>query len=554
MLKTRLSAYLTPAFLVPVAMTSAAAAPQGSLGPPSAPAENPMTEAKVRLGRALFWDEQLSTLDTMACATCHLPEAGGADPRTLQDLEGSTYIGWDRTLGTEDDTHSSLGISGHGSHLGLTFRKQTELGPQLTIRNTPMVFDSAYAPILLVDGKATPEFIDPTTGQMISPTGAALESQAIIPFSDQKEMSFFERPVPDVIADVRASEPLAIAENVPADLASWIADRSYEELFEEAFGSPGVDIVRVAQAVASYERTLVTHDAIPFDAYLDGDIDALTPTERAGHAVFLEKGCADCHPGAIMSDHEFRNIGLDSIYDDVGRQFITGDPADHGRFRTPTLRNLALTAPYFHDGSALSIEEAIEFFDLGGVHYAPNKDPLMVPLGMTVLEKAQLAAFLDRPLTDPRAANFEGPYERIGLYSESDLAPKIYGEGTVGSNGETPRMWANEPTRLGRTINVGVTRAATGAPAILIVSPEGDTLGSPFQGATLHVRLVAGMSSHRVQVASQGFGEGSHSLRMTLPGSPALAGTSLYAQWLILDPSPTGRLTSSPAVRIQLIH
>ena len=553
-LRLSLSVCLTGVLSVGPASSSQAAATQGSLGPPVAPPENPMTDAKVHLGRALFWDEQLSTLDTMACATCHLPEAAGADPRTMQDLLGSTYIGWDRTFGTEDDTHSSPGIAGHESHLGLTFKKQTELGPQLTIRNTPMVFDSAYLPILLMDGRATEEFVDPMTGQVISPTGAALEAQAIIPFSDQKEMSFFERPVPDVIADVRAVAPLAIAEDVPVELTTWIAGRSYDQLFEEAFGSPGVDIVRVGQAVASYERTLVTHDQIPFDAYLDGDVNALTAEERAGHDVFLAKGCVTCHPGAIMSDHVFRNIGLDTIYDDVGREFITGDPTDHGRFRTPTLRNLALTAPYFHDGSALTIAEAVEFFDIGGTHFAPNKDPLMVPLAMTAQEKAQLVAFLGRPLTDPRAANFEGPYERLGLYSESVLAPQIYGSGTPGSNGETPRMWAPEPTRLGRTVNVGLSRAAPGAPAALIVSPTSDVLGSPLQGATLHVGLGAGTATYRIQVASPGFGEGSQSLRLTLPSSPALAGTSLYAQWLIFDPRPTGRLASSPAVRMQLIH
>lgn len=544
--------YSLPAALLLTSLSQAF--PQGSLGPPVAPPENPITDAKARLGQALFWDEQLSTLDTMSCATCHLPEAGGADPRTMQDLRGSTYIGWDRTFGTEDDTHSSPGIAGHASDLSLVFKKQTELGPQLTIRNTPMVFDAAYAPILLLDGRATPEFIDPATGQVISATGAALESQAIIPYSDQKEMSFFERPVADVVADVRASLPLALASNIPAHLSTWMAGRTYEELFAEAFGSAGIDIVRIGQAVATYERTLVTHDQIPFDAFLDGDPNALTTEELAGYDVFLEKGCVACHSGAIMSDHEFRNIGLDSVYDDVGREFITGLATDHGRFRTPTLRNLSLTAPYFHDGSALTIEEAIEFFDMGGRHHGPNKDPLIVPLGLTTLEKSRLAAFLDRPLTDPRAATFEGPYERLSLYSEAPHAPQIYGTGSAGSNGEVPRMWAVEPTRLGRTINMGLSRATPSAPAALLVSPEADVPGSPFQGSTLHVRLGPGATSYRIQLASPGFAEGTQSLRLRLPNSPALAGTNLYAQWLIFDPHPGGRLAASPAVQMHLIH
>ncbi|MEM8710355.1 MAG: cytochrome c peroxidase, partial [Planctomycetota bacterium] len=480
------------------------------------------------------------------------PEAAGADPRTMQDLLGSTYIGWDRTFGTEDDTHSSPGIAGHRSDLRLSWRKQTELGAQLTIRNTPMVFDTAYPPELLLDGKATGEFIDPLTGAVISASGAALEAQAIIPFSDQKEMSYFERPVAEVIEDVRASAPLALAHDVPADLEAWIGGRSYDDLFEEAFGSPGVDIVRVGQAVAAYERTLVTHDHLPFDAFLDGDLNALEPQERAGYDVFIAKGCVECHPGAIMSDHAYRNIGLDTIYDDVGREFITGVATDHGKFRTPTLRNLALTAPYFHDGSALTIEEAIEFFDRGGRHWAPNKDPLIVPLGMTAAEKADLAAFLDRPLTDSRAATFEGPYERLGLYSESDEAPTLYGAGTAGSSGEVPHMWSVEPSVMGRTVNVGVSRAAPDAPAALIVSPEADVLGTALQGAVLHVRLGAGSTSHRIQTASPGFGEGSYALRLDLPDDPALAGSSLHAQWLIFDPHVSGRLAASEAVRWRL--
>ncbi len=525
----------------------------GSLGPPLAPPENPQTAAKVHLGRALFWDEQLSTLDTMACATCHLPEAAGADPRTMQDLAGSTYIGWDRTFGTADDTHSSPGIAGHGSDLVVTFRKQTDLGPQLTIRNTPMVFDSAYVPILLLDGRATEAFTDPVSGALISPTGAALETQAIIPLSDQKEMGFFQRPIDDVLLDVRQAAPLALASDVPIELEQWIGGRGYPELFEEVFGSPGVDIVRVGQALAAYERTLVTHDHLPFDAFLDGDVQALTPVERAGYRVFVEKGCAECHPGAIMSDHAFRNIGLDSPYDDPGRSFITGNLADKGKFRTPTLRNLSLTAPYFHDGSALTIADAVEFFDVGGHYSAPNKDPLIVPLGMTSQERAQLVAFLGRPLTDPRAANLVGPYERIGLYSESFMAPLLYGAGTPGSSGEVPRMWALEPTRVGRTINIGLSRAAAGAPAALVVCQDPDLPGTLLQGARLHVRIGAGTTTHRVQLVGPGFGEGTRSLRWTLPSDPALVGTSLYAQWLVFDPHPSGRLAASPAVRLLLI-
>ncbi|MFT7679814.1 MAG: cytochrome c peroxidase [Planctomycetota bacterium] len=524
------------------------------LGPPSAPPENPITQAKTFLGQALFWDEQLSTLDTVACATCHLPEAAGADPRTLADLAGSTYVGVDRIFGTADDTHSSPSISSHRPAHSYIFRQLTGMGPQLTFRHTPQVFDAAYAPELLLDGRAPGAFVDPMSGLTISSSGAALESQALLPLTDEKEMAFFERPVAEILDDVRDSQPLYLAGNIPATLSSWIAGRDYELLFADAFGSPGITTTRVAQALATYMRTLVTYDQLPFDDFLNGDQNALTAEERAGYGVFVSKGCATCHPGAILTDHLYRNIGLDDLGDDPGRRRVSLVAADQGKFRSPSLRNLALTAPYFHDGSAITIADVIEFFDVGGHFNVPNKDPLIQPLGMSAQEKSDLAAFLGNPLTDPRAANFEGPYERLTLYAESTEAPTLFGTATPGTNGTSPKLTLLEPTRLGHTITVAVEAAASGAPAALVVSTSSMPLGIPFQGVQLYVPLNSASSTHRVLLSTQGLGPGSESVRLTLPADPIFDGTSLYAQWLIYDPSPQGRLAASEAVEMHLFN
>ncbi|MEM6671430.1 MAG: cytochrome c peroxidase [Planctomycetota bacterium] len=539
--------------LLPVVLAAAPVAHGQGLGPPPVPPENPITQAKVLLGQALFWDEQLSTTDTTSCATCHLPEAAGADPRTLADLAGSTYIGWDRTFGTADDTHSSPGVPSNRSDGTYIYRKQTGMGMQLTIRNTPLVFDSAYVPELLLDGRAPETFTDPMTGAVVSTSHASLEAQALLPFVDEKEMSWFGRPFQMVLDEIVASEPLALAGNVPAALEAWIAGRGYPALYDEAFGSPGVTTIRTAQALATFQRTLVTHGHLPFDDFLDGDTSALTPLEHEGYDLFVGAArCVECHPGAILTDHAYHNIGLDDVYDDEGRRRVTHLWEDQGRFRTPTLRNVALTAPYFHDGSAITLRDVVEFFDVGGHYPVPNVDPLMQPLGLTEHEKDALVAFLERPLTDPRTATLAGPYERLELYSESARAPEIFGVATPTSLGEEPEIILLEPSRLGRTITVAIHDAVPGAPAALLMSPAVEPAGLDLYGARLYPVIGPGVSMHRTSLASTGLGTGSQSIRVTLPSSPALAGTHLYAQWIVFDPTPVGRLAATPAVRMLL--
>lgn len=193
---------------------------------------------------------------------------------------------------------------------------------------------------------------------------------------------------------------------------------AYRELFRKAFDAP-VTRAAVTSALAAFERTIVVNDS-PFDRYLRGEQDALTPTARAGLAIFFgERGrCASCHGGSLLSDQKFHNLGvpespelkndpqrratrnyflvqmgLPRMEHDPGRFAVTEEPGDMGAFRTPPLRQVAETGPYMHNGHFETLEEVIDFYDRGGGS-DPNLSPLMKPLGLSAGEKEALTAFL----------------------------------------------------------------------------------------------------------------------------------------------------------------
>src|SRR5690606_38605755 len=153
---------------------------------------------------------------------------------------------------------------------------------------------------------------------------------------------------PQVAARIAASKPLALASNIPASLVAWIDGRTYPELFEEAFGTPEVTPSRIAMAIASHERHLIT-DRTPFDRWAAG-MGGLTADEAAGAILFFGKQCNQCHSDSIFSDNFFHNIGVSPQTDDPGRGGITGEDFNIGEFKTPNLRNVELHAPYMHNG------------------------------------------------------------------------------------------------------------------------------------------------------------------------------------------------------------
>jgi cytochrome c peroxidase len=169
----------------------------------------------------------------------------------------------------------------------------------------------------------------------------------------------------------------------------------YRHEFQNVFGgSPSLD--GVTMAVAAFERTLVTPDS-RFDHYATGDKNALSDAEKRGLIVFIGKAaCSECHNGPNFTDNKYHNLGMVPAHgnpNDVGRYAVTKNPEDRNAFKTPTLRNVSLTAPYMHNGSSATLEEVVELYDRGGGD-APNKSKLIYKLNLSPQEKADLVAFM----------------------------------------------------------------------------------------------------------------------------------------------------------------
>jgi len=180
----------------------------------------------------------------------------------------------------------------------------------------------------------------------------------------------------------------------------------YPALFKRVFGSDTITDVRIGKALAQFERTLISASS-PYDKYLAGTY-ALTPAEQRGLQLFTsapnpERGirggnCTHCHGGPKLYQELFHNNGLDAQFMDTGRQAITGQPLDQGRFRVPTLRNIALTAPYMHDGRFAALADVLEHYS-DHVQASPNLANELIPankggLHLTAADKADLLAFL----------------------------------------------------------------------------------------------------------------------------------------------------------------
>ncbi|AOW22101.1 cytochrome-c peroxidase [Urechidicola croceus] len=193
----------------------------------------------------------------------------------------------------------------------------------------------------------------------------------------------------------------------------------YPELFEQAFGTSTIDSVLVTKAIAQFERTLISGNS-RFDKYLNGEI-SLTDSELSGFDIFMDEtrgDCFHCHGNVnnpLWTDNVFHNNGLDATFTDLGLGQVTGDPADNGKFKSPSLRNLKFTAPYMHDGRFETLEEVINHYSEGLVN-SPTIDPLMKAINdggvqLTESDKSDLKAFLlslsdDEFVNNP---NFQAP-------------------------------------------------------------------------------------------------------------------------------------------------
>lgn len=343
---------------------SRAEGPNSALGLPAVPYpdDNPPTPEKITLGEKLFNDERFSSTGEVSCATCHLADA----------------------LFTDSPLKVSEGI------LGLT-----------GTRNAPSVVNAVFFKKFFWDGR--------------SPT---LEDQALHPFTNPVEMGLEDhQPILDIVR----------------------SDPDYVKQFAKVFGKDGnaITMTEVTRAIASFERTLIGGDS-PFDRwYFGGDPSALTDAQKRGFNLFLNEGrCVSCHiveqTQALFTDNRFHNIGvgINDIQDEVpglasrflhaeatasevnvqvltdkrtselGRFAITRGFDDLGSFKTPTLRNIALSAPYMHDGSLETLKDVVVHYNNGGVTDAdsPVNDFLsggIRPLALSEKEIDDLVTFME---------------------------------------------------------------------------------------------------------------------------------------------------------------
>jgi cytochrome c peroxidase len=334
------------------------------LPPVPVPQENPLTPEKTALGEALFKDTRFSVDNTIACATCHVPGKVFSDglrvARGLRGMEGT--------------------------------------------RNAPSLVNAVFYDTFFLDGRA-----------------ASLEEQVLGPLTSPIEHGL---------------------ENPKFILGVIREDEAYASRFHEAFGVAPQEITldHFTQAITSFERTLVSGDS-PFDRYFyGGDKTALSESAARGVEVFRMKGnCANCHEiawkSATFTDNRFYNLGVgferieaalpdfidafwkavdakrefvDTIYTgtqraELGRFNVTHRVSEIGQFKTPSLRNVALTGPYMHDGSQKTLLEVVEYYDEGG-RPNPFLDPAIFPLNLSEQEKKDLVAFMES-LTTPEYAH-----------------------------------------------------------------------------------------------------------------------------------------------------
>ncbi|MBI1849271.1 MAG: hypothetical protein HYR85_02900 [Planctomycetes bacterium] len=533
---------------VPVVGFVLSSAAMAQLPPPPFPPENPPNPAKSVLGKILFWDEQLSSDDTVACGTCHRPLLGGSDPRVVRTT------GLDGLPNTRDDRFGSPGVVRQDPQ-GL-YAPDAVFGvqPQVTNRHSPTFVGAAYFDELFWDGRARGTFVDPVTGVTSIIAGGALESQSVGPPTSDVEMAHEARDWSEIIAKLERVTPLRLASALTPDIVAALASHaSYAELFAAAFGDPAITSERIAFAIATYERTLVP-DQTPWDRFNQGDSTALTPGQQAGLGLFTGRAnCSRCHTLGLFSDNRFHNIGLRPPVEDLGRQNVTGDPADRGRFKTPTLRNAGLRGRYMHTGELNSLQLVVNFYN-GGGNFPDNRDPLIVPLGLAQQQRNALADFVANGLTDPRVAAEAPPFDRPRLHSESQPPnPRVFGPPNAGSGGFVPLMIAHTPPALGSPdFKLGIGQSLGGATAHLAIARTQGPPGQNRNGVPVLVALSPLPRLVTVHLSGAGAGGGFATWLRPLPNRSQLAGRTFFVQWFVTDPGATGGFASTPAAEVTL--
>lgn len=244
-----------------------------------------------------------------------------------------------------------------------------------------------------------------------------------------------------------------------------------------------------------------------------------------------------------MSDSNFHNIGLRPITDDPGRFAVTNEPGDRGRFKTPGLRNVDLRRAYMHNGRLGSLADVVEFYNRGGDFDAPNIDrDLIRPLNLTPGEKADLIAFLKRPLTDPRVANELPPFDRPTLYTETNRIPVVSGRGRPGSKFKVPEIIAIEPPIAGNpNFTVAIAGGRGGSQATLVIDST-----DPGVGTT--IPTGGSLAYQTITLSDYGAFNGYGSVSIAIPDSPQTIGQTYYARWYVRDLRAIGGFSVSKLV------
>lgn len=254
------------------------------------------------------------------------------------------------------------------------------------------------------DGSAVSEGIRGQKGTRSAPT-VINRAFSLAQFWDGRAATLEEQ------AKGPVANPIEMGNTDEAAAAAIGRIQGYRPMFATAFGNDEVTIDRIAMAIATFERTVLSGDA-PYDRYKKGDKKAMSPEQVRGMSVFFDKAkCDRCHENSNFTLNAYANIGIgmDKPDPDVGRYVITKDPRDWGVFKIPTLRDVEHTAPYMHDGSLKTLEEVVDYYNKGG---QPNKnlDPNIRKLNLTDEDKKDLVAFL-KALSGEGWQNIQPPAE-----------------------------------------------------------------------------------------------------------------------------------------------
>ncbi len=325
--------------------------------------------------------EFVDILDIPQYVTDYLGEMPNSEDNQLSEegIDLGRFLFYDTKL-SGDNTQSCA--SCHIQENGFTDPNQFSEGitGEFGSRNAMQIINAGWFPSLFWDGRSE-----------------SLEEQALNPVVNPIELNTTWLEVIDRIE----------------------ADSMYAPLFDAAFGSSIIDSTTITNAIAQFERTLLSFNS-KYDDYFYGDFTGFTDSEENGFDIyFSERGdCIHCHSGPLLTDNTFRNNGLDLEFSDLGLGEITGNSEDNGKFKVPTLRNIEYTAPYMHDGRFSTLEEVIEHYNSGVHSDSPNLDSEMenaaLGLNLTEQEKIDLINFI-KTFSDPEFISnpeFSDPFDR----------------------------------------------------------------------------------------------------------------------------------------------